>query len=253
MPVGDVLQVTFVMQAGSQQVGLNVRHYNIVTSVGGAVVMPGWADEFFNQFGALYLALLSTQAVFHGVHVSRIHPMPPGMPSQSSQLPASGLVAGDLLPRQVAGLISLRTDLAGRAFRGRSYIPFPSEADNEADSSPTVQYLTRLGQLATEYLQPVQVTDGVATETAVPIIWHRATRTFHFITSAMVNDAWATQRRRGSFGRPNMVPGQGVQIEPEVTGLELQGQEMKRPRVFLRTPRSVPPAEVISKSDGSKR
>lgn len=214
MAVGDILQTTFVCVAGSQ-VGLNVRHYRSIASVGGAVGVDQFANALFDDFDTAYITLLSDQATFHGVFVQKIFPLPMGMPAMSAQAALTGLLTGDLLPRQVAGLISLRTDFSGRRFRGRVYVPFASEASNEVDSSPNAAQLANLAILATQFLQEVTVIQGPATETIAPVIWHRDLGTSDFIRTAMVHDAWATQRRRGSFGRPNEIPGGGgVPIGP---------------------------------------
>jgi len=213
MAVGDILQATFVTVAGSQA-GLNVRHYRSIATVGGSVGVDQFANALFDDFDTAYITLMSAQATFNGVLVQKIFPLPMGMPAMSAQAPLVGLITGDLLPRQVAGLISLRTDFAGRRFRGRVYVPFSGENASELDSSPTAAYLAGLSTLAQQFLQQVTVIQGAATETIAPVIWHRDLQTTDFIRTAMIHDAWATQRRRGSFGRPNLPPGTGVPIGP---------------------------------------
>jgi len=46
-----------------------------------------------------------------------------------------GTGTGDLLPGQVALCVTLRTALAGKSFRGRSYLPGFVEADNQASGT----------------------------------------------------------------------------------------------------------------------
>jgi len=213
MAVGDIVQATIRCQAGVQA-GLNVRHYRSTATVGGSVPLTFLADQLYVVFNILYAALLSDQANFLGVTVQKIFPLPAMMPIPSSQAATVGLLTGDLLPRQTAGLITLRTAFAGRKFRGRAYIPFPAESVNEVDSSPTAAYVANLSTLAQNLLQPQQIADGPNTETFLPVIWHRATSTSDFLTMAQVHDAWATQRRRGSFGRPNQPEVMGPPIVP---------------------------------------
>jgi hypothetical protein len=213
MAVGDIIQATFGCRFGDQ-LGLNVRHYRSVNTIGGVVTLQALADEMAADFDNIYPTVLSGFAEFRGVMVQKIFPGPMGMPVVSSLAPVQGIVAGEPLPRQVSGLISFRTAFAGRRFRGRSYIPFPAEASNDADSTPVNAYLTQMGVLALEFLQPRSVTEGAFTEQFQPTLWHRDTMTDDPILTATVNDAWATQRRRGSFGRPNPLTGGVVIIGP---------------------------------------
>lgn len=214
MAVSDIFQVTIGCRFGDQ-LGLNVRHYRSVASTGPGPISPQlFADELFDRLDATYIAILTSSSEFRGVIVQKILPLPAGMGFLSSQDAIAGSQTGDPLPRQVSGLISLRTDFSGRRFRGRAYIPFPPETLSEADATPTAFYLAGLADIAQAMVEPLGVTDGGSTETWLPVIFHRDSGTTDFITSAMVHDAWATQRRRGSFGRPNALLGGGSPIVP---------------------------------------
>lgn len=214
MAVGDVIQTTIGCRF-NEQIGLNVRHYESVASTGGGISSLGLlANALATRFGGLYAVLMSSSAEFRGVICQRIRPLPPTMPIISNIATVVGAVGADPLPRQVSGLISLRTNFAGRAFRGRAYIPFPAETDSGGDATPTPVYLSALTALAAAMLEPVGITDGGSTESFLPVVYHRADRTTSYITSAIVHDNWATQRRRGSFGRPNALLGTEVPIVP---------------------------------------
>jgi hypothetical protein len=64
---------------------------------------------------------------------------------------AGGIVGGDPLPPQSAGVITWRTGFAGRSFRGRTYLPGVSESDS-TDGTLSSGYLTRLGTIITQML-----------------------------------------------------------------------------------------------------
>lgn len=212
--VGDIIQAVIGTRFGDQ-IGLNVRHYVSVNTTGGGISsLVLLANALASRFSAIYPSLISAAAEFRGVIVQKVRPLPAGMPFLSTSAAVPGNNPTDPLPGQVAGLISLRTAFSGRRFRGRAYIPFPAEEHNDSDSTPTGFYLTNLTTLAQAMVNPIGITDGGATESYVPAVYHKEDGTATFITSAVVNDGWATQRRRGVFGRPNVLLSGEVPVIP---------------------------------------
>src|SRR5690606_6703804 len=124
-------EVRFIMQLGNQ-LGLNVRHYEVASEVGTGADLLSMAEDLGTIFGPLYIALLSSSAEFRGVGARKIRPIPVSGEALSNAGAGFGAVTGDPLPRQVSGLISLRTASTTVAKRGRAYIPFPSEDDSTA-------------------------------------------------------------------------------------------------------------------------
>jgi hypothetical protein len=114
------------------------------------------------------------------------------------------------LPRQTAGLTDWRTTFAGRAYRGRTYWPFPSVSHDIGDGTPTAAYIALLTTLTNGFLNFTNVT-GTGTATVALIMRHRKNKAGtipipSLITTGTSLNKWATQRRRGSFGRPNVSP-----------------------------------------------
>lgn len=204
MAINDVIKVKLESQMFSQ-VGLNIRHYRIDGEVTGGATMQEIADAMYTQFATDYASCLVSDAVFANVGVQKVRPLPMGVETLSSQAPTAGTVTGDVLPWQTSGLITLRTALAGRAFRGRAYIPFAGEARNGADGKPTSLHITNLGSVADDMLEQKIVVGAGGSTTLTPVIFQRGSGTTTALTSAVVRTAWATQRRRGGFGRPNIV------------------------------------------------
>lgn len=203
-----------------EQLGLNVRHYRSVAVVGAGVPPSAVATAIFASLGPLYVNILTASASFESVSVAKILPLPRGMSQQTTDTPLVGLQVGDPLPKQVAGLISLRTLFSGRRFRGRMYIPFPPEILNELpDARPSASYLTVLGTIASFVIAPLPISVGADSETFLPVVLHRDDLTDTFIFDAMVRPVWATQRRRGDFGRTNPASGAGGSIIIEPNGL----------------------------------
>lgn len=205
MPVGDIMQVTFVCHTG-QQAGLNIRHYRV-----DAIVLPeppiqAAADQMSSNFAAAYQALMSNQATFLGALVRRVRPLPPSSPVQGILLSGPGTVGGDILPKQTTGVITVRTALAGRANRGRIYVPFPAETNSDTAGAPTAGYVTNLTALANMHAAVFTVAAGLGSATWTPVIFHRVAGTATPVTTALARPFWGTQRRRGDFGRPNLPP-----------------------------------------------
>lgn len=112
------------------------------------------------------------------------------------------------MPRQASGIITTLTTLAGRANRGRKYVPFPSEDANTVDAIPGAAYITALDGYAGSLIPSASFTIGAVNEVWNPIILRvGAPATSPNIQEWKSRLRWATQRRRGSYGTPNLPPG----------------------------------------------
>lgn len=189
------------------QVGINVTHW-LVTLVGATPATDAdFADFADNLLAPKYKNAMPATASFWGTQVSRIQPAPPTFPVSLSARNGPGLFAGDLLPEQVSGIGTYLTASAGRGFRGRSYVPFPGKnAVNSPADQPTAAYVAILDQIIQELATPFGVVAGPRTATLVPVIFHRKTSTYTLVQGHLTRPYWATQRRRGDAGRPNLNP-----------------------------------------------
>lgn len=202
MALGDIFQVRIFTRFGSQ-LGLMIRQYRITAETAGGVTPQEIAVVMDGAYGVPVRATLSSSANYLGVDVQRLRPLPPTVVAIGSAGAAAGLVPGDPLPRQCSGLITLRTNFAGRRFRGRAYVPFPGETDNTSLSAPSAAYVVNLGSISTVMNGPISVTGVAGTAIMNGVIWNRTTLTDTLITTNIPRTEWATQRRRGAFGRPN--------------------------------------------------
>lgn len=203
MAIGNKWQITFVCGVPTQA-AFNVRHYNVTSAPGSEPSPLTVASHFATQFAALYKALMNSQASFIGAMAQRIRPLPVMVGAGANNGTGPGLVAGDLQPKQVAGLISIKTAFAGRRFRGRLYVPFSGEVDNAISSVPTGDYFNRLDLLAAQLGLTQTVTAGAASEVLSPVLFSRKFELFTPTTLFVARGLWATQRRRGDFGRLNV-------------------------------------------------
>lgn len=202
--VGDILEVSIYCTAGNQ-VAINVLHYQ-VAAIGGAVMqyddLPARA---YVHYETAYRNWLSSDANFAGVGVRRMAP-----DAKTIEYTQIDIVPGEAdamcLPLQVAGLVTFRSDQPGPAGRGRAYIPFTSIQACEGAGEMTDGYKA--------FLEAVADAIGPAISwTAVASAW---TLTLQQIIAPRIpaipigvsapTGLWATQRRRGDYGRPNSLP-----------------------------------------------
>ncbi len=202
--INDIYEVKVYTTLGNQA-GLNVFHHLVSNVVGTGVSDQQLADHYAGLYPSVYKNIMSSAASFRGVGVRRIKPTI-SLEVYSTIGQGPGLVTGDPLPKQIAGMITLRTALPGRANRGRMYVPFPAEAHNDADTTPTAPYMVLLGNLGMVVWSDSVAGGGANTQTMSPGVYHRALGTLTRLTTYTTRDRWATQRRRGDYGKPNILP-----------------------------------------------
>lgn len=187
------------------QVSVNVLHYICTTAAGAGGTDTTFAAGLDALLSPLVKALIDEAAFWRGVSVQQISPPPPTLPAVVTVNDGPGTALGDLLPAQVSGIITKQTPLAGVKFRGRMYVPFPSETDNNSNA-PTASYGTRLTSLALALSDAIVAGVGGDTSDMTPCLYHRSDGSITLITQARANTLWATQRRRGNYGKLNAVP-----------------------------------------------
>lgn len=204
--VGDVLEVKMYTWQ-PPQLGVNVRHYR-VGAVAGLITLTQIASSLDSIQATLYLPLLSSTAEYYGTQVSNITVLPMPVPAQVNANTAIGTAGSTPLPGQVSGIGTVLTDVAGRSGRGRMYASFPDNVSNAngPPAHPTPLYLVNLEVLMNTIYSSRTITFGAVSATLIPVIYHRVTRTTTDVASQRVNASWATQRRRGDYGKPNVLP-----------------------------------------------
>lgn len=200
------------------QSGIN-RVYFRVTNVTGTPVTEGEViDAFSSALAPLYKPLISVQAEYVGADIRDVQGTP--LPVASASVVGQGMGSDTtaLLPGQVSGLISTLTNLSGRQYRGRMYVPFPGLASSNGNipPAPTAAYVTRLNNLGAELFTPTTINNvaGTGTVTLSPVLHHSQPKGTPppvippdtFITGFRGNSLYATQRRRGNYGRTNPLP-----------------------------------------------
>lgn len=200
--------VSTIIQFDAQAAVLN-RYYKAVNPVGGG---PNPTDlEFAIQFDllaqSLYKALICNAAAYLGCIVRRVSGTPPlelGVFTTVSS--GSGTAGATAMAKQTAGLISLTADFAGKTYAGRQYVPFPATADDQGAGVPTPAYRVLCQSLLSMLLGTITLTRVGTTIDMVPCTHTRGSNFTAPFTNGKVGRYWATQRRRGDYGKANKSP-----------------------------------------------
>lgn len=204
LAIDDIVEVK-LYTVFDEQIAINVLHY-LVSITAGVPTVEQAAASVIPFLGSNLLPLISIQSVFKGGSVQRIKALPPSLPAWSVLGAGDGTATGDSLPRQTAGIITKRTAIPGRANRGRVYVPFPVEDQSGSGPLPTTTYVSLLDTWAADLLTIVAFGSGANQGNLYPSLYHRGSVSSTVLTSMLSRRKWATQRRRGSYGRPNTLP-----------------------------------------------
>lgn len=201
--------------ADTEQAAVNTCWYQ-VAAVGAT---PATDEDFATQMNTLlaplYKPVLNAHAEYRGTQVQIMLPVPPNHAAYSpvfdNSLVGPGTGGADALPRQTCGLGSFQTAKPRQANRGRIYYPFPGTIADVGDGSPVAGYVAAIGIITADLSVGIAVVAGARTATLVRVLRHGKDKTGFTppvtpVTGSTVATKWATQRRRGSFGRANSSP-----------------------------------------------
>jgi len=207
IPIGGIVKViTYCTIPG--QVSTNSHKWQLVSLSSGATFPSSpFILAMDSSLAGLYTGLISSNSEYYGSQLYLLNPI--GLPPRPDHVNVNnnpGTGGAGLLPSQTSGLVSLYSSTLGKIGQGRTYIPFPPPGLNNADGTPEATYVTDLNALGAFLFANNIVIDGGVTATFRPCLYRGGTDTPRFLESAVAHDAWATQRRRGAFGRLNKVP-----------------------------------------------
>lgn len=192
-----------------EQTSVNTFHY-AVTEIGtGAVTDQDVANDFDGIFGSSLdgiKTVLYNNALYRGTQVRIIGPQPQPVAVHSITNQGVGTGGAIGIPRQATGLTSWKTNFTGPKFRGRTYWPFAPSAEDVSFGAPSAAYVTAINQIADALIDKVTVTAGGDTAHIMFGVRQRRTVSVVKIVDRMTAQKWATQKRRGSYGRANTAP-----------------------------------------------
>jgi len=204
--LADILEVKAYNWA-SGQLGLNVGHFIVTGLTSGTPTTAALAAEMDGPFATAYKPAMSFNADHIGIGVRLLDPTVSYPEWQNGDSAGPGTDTGDMMPTAICGIITKKTAIIGRAGRGRVYVPFPSEMRNSDDGHPTAGYTVLLNAVASLWcaVWTPTIPTVVGLELS-PIVFHRASFTSDLITGSISRSLWATQHRRGDYGKGNPRP-----------------------------------------------
>ena len=206
MAVGDIWEIKFITRS-NDQLGVNVCHYAVSAQTGADVSAQAVADYFSINFGGLLAGCMWNGAEYRGVIAARVFPGIRQFPASSTQNSGVGSRGPEPAPSQLALVLSKHTALAGRAYRGRLYIPFPALVDLDTNGTPKPGLVTAAANLGLALLPPQTIQGpGGQSVTMFMCIWHQGPGGITQVIELRARKKFGTQRRRGVYGNVNPVP-----------------------------------------------
>lgn len=191
------------------QIAVNRRLFKLTAFSGGAPTTLDLVGGISAWVAGLWKACLSEDTRFQG---ARLRTFLPNVGEQWAETVADagiGTFAVDshVAPAQITGLMRLYTDIRGKRGEGRTFVGFPPLESLDTDSTPVVGYVAAVEALAVKYTGVQLIDFGAFTFTgSFGLSDAGPPATFGTFTSNNVPKAFATQRRRGEFGRLNTPP-----------------------------------------------
>lgn len=204
MAVGEIYEGRIYCKL-KNQLAINTTHWR-VSAVAGIVNDDELAKQLDLAVTTPLTLLLCSEAQYQGVTVQKVFPLPRTVATLNSFSAGFGAPARPTLPGNLCGLIQKRTNLAGPKFRGRVYVPFPSEEDNtDVEGVPSALYKINMGTYAAAIFGTFMLAPaGGGTATLTPVVLHRADMSTTDVDTTHVSNFWADQRRRSDRGKMNV-------------------------------------------------
>lgn len=209
LAVNDVLISEVVCYDGpAQQIAVLRRHWLVsgFTGFGGPIQFQDVATYIDTNFSAAIIALLYNGAEYRGTRVRRAFPVNSDAWQFDNTNSGNGTAGAVALPTQSAGLLTFVGNTLGKKGEGRQYLPFAAVADNQTIGQPTPGYVTKLNTLGLLWVTPIVLTVAGLTANLIPGASSNPFTSFVSINQYRSAQAWATQKRRGSYGKFNRPP-----------------------------------------------
>jgi hypothetical protein len=192
-----------------QQSAVQRRYWRVFANpVPGLATFDDVAAEVSSLVAIRYKTLMANGAKYLGTRVRRVSPVGLDQWGVSVVGAGDGTAGAVAAPGQVAGLITFLSPFLGKSGEGRMYVPFPALADIVGDGSARPAYVVALTSLAGKFTLPLSVVgptggtwelDAALWSPSAPAEWKN-------ITDSRASSVFATQRRRGAYGRLNRLP-----------------------------------------------
>lgn len=200
LAVGNIVELKVFNSLGSQ-IAINVFHFQVTATSGASITDQQAVDGFAAGVAPLYKTWMPATALHLGCRLQVIQPLPIPVFVKNTTSAGIGARGADAMAPAVSICITKRTALAGRQFRGRVYLPFFAEDQNDASGNPTAGATNDSAGLANYILTQKIINPGGGSATMVPVVYRRVNGTGTPVVSYTVRDRWATQRRRSQINK----------------------------------------------------
>lgn len=178
---------------------LNIRHYKVTAVTGAGLDDTVVARAINTTLSTTYLDTFSSEISLEKVTAQRLTAAGVAIldaVEDTHFLPAPGTGTGGEMPSYVAGIVSLRTGLAGKSGRGRIFCWPPSEGFNDVTGVPNATWKANALIFGTALLSTITSTVGADSITLVPCLFSKVFGNATPLTNVLVRAEWADLRRR---------------------------------------------------------
>jgi hypothetical protein len=206
---GDILVVR-AWCANLEQASVNTFYYRALNPTGLGPLDTDAAAQIDAWYAPFYKPCISSRTTYHGVSVQIHRLIANYYQAVSTANQGVGTAGAEDLPRQCSALTTWRTELAGPAFRGRTYWPFPPDQFDIGDGKITPAGVTTYGALANRIHALAFIGDNTNSIQISMCLRNKPVKnqpwTLNTITFGETGNQWATMRKRGFYGQPNRTP-----------------------------------------------
>lgn len=207
--IGDLIQARVVCYTPSQ-ISINTIHLRRTNSipVGTGASLEELAITLDTAYAPRFKALMSSEAKYRGVGC-KVITSPQTIEYFTVANDGVGGLVSELLPTQVTYVIQKRTVWGGRANIGRIFPGFPPQVAVDPNGVMAAAFAATVDALAAEFNAglPVFGVSGATGDTDFTyVLKHAGGTAFTDIDNFVGSDKFATQRRRGQYGKTNILP-----------------------------------------------
>lgn len=204
--VGDIIQMRVITKDETGGECFNIFNFGIGAPLVGVITDLEVAQNLDALIAPLYKALMAPTSAYDGIECSIVNRSPKPVSDKTTANAGVGLSGSKNLPSQVAGILSWGTAFSGKAFRGRTYIPNLADGWKLSTGIPSVVFQTAMTALGNAIITMFNVVVGGASVPTHFILFHRSVLGFNLMLTLNVPLKFATQRRRGNYGKNRIPP-----------------------------------------------
>lgn len=190
MAIGDKYRLSIVGDWGAANVAVNTIHFRMKSL--GATPQDACLKlhDYFDTYVKIHQSNTFTWRYINWLSVGIV---PPVSGTYTTGFPIAGSLAEDSVGQQLAAICTLRTQYAGRSYRGRIYLPALGETKGDG-TGPIAAVQTSLNSMLSSMATTLGV--GGSDPDLELVIWSKKLNTAYPISSGVARTAWGVIRRR---------------------------------------------------------